>query len=105
MRTVLFRDPTDDRYPYHKDAKGDLIKDRRWNFRIVEEVHPRGLIVILEDKLALVNPDGTWDIAEQVNAAKVSSWEDTWGTVTRTSSRRRSYVVAWLISGENSRTN
>jgi hypothetical protein len=62
-KTVLLRDPEDDRYPFTRDSKGEKFKEPvRWLCRTVEGVTHEGIVVLFRDRFAYVADDGVkWD--------------------------------------------
>jgi hypothetical protein len=83
-KECLFRDPLDERYPYHGELVDGLYrawkKPRRWLVRVVTKVTHDGLQFELHDRMAYVADDRKhWDTTEigdrAVPPARDNSWE------------------------------
>ena len=65
---ALWRDPTDDRYPYDPSPEDTQTKQRRWKFVHVVGLHPLGLEVATHSFFAYVADDRiAWDCVDKLD--------------------------------------
>ncbi len=77
--TILVRDPTDERYPYLDRDLARREDQGRWAAYTVADCKHDGVHVLRSSFFAYVNAaTEEWDIAETVDDARLSQWEDPW---------------------------
>jgi hypothetical protein len=73
---VVLRKPDDSNFPYRGQQQS--LNALPWRMREFKGLHPRGVIVVLAQYFAYLDPDGKrWDVADKHNRAP---WQDWWMT-------------------------